>query len=393
MSNPAVFSEDLLLRTRDAIPLPIDADAPVEGRSSRHDTYPIIVTRSLEDAVAHLVELVGDAQVGVISDQDVMALHGDAFLSAVRDAGMDPELWVVKGGETNKSLEQALELWHHLAASPLGRRDVVVTFGGGVINDLGGWVAAGYMRGMHYVNVSTTLLGQVDAAIGGKLAVNHREAKNLIGGFHQPLGVISNVAFLETLDPRHIRAGLAETIKKALIASPDYWRFIEENVARLVAKDPEALERLVVAAGAIKAELIARDPYEYDSRRTLGFGHALAHPLETVTGYGPILHGEAVAFGMVVEARMANARGLLSGNDLHRIIRLLRKVGLPTCAGDLPVPVDGDALLRATEKIRLARGGHLRWVLPVGLGETLIADDVEGEELEGALRRSGVRSG
>lgn len=393
MSSPAVLSDDLLLHTRDAIPLPVDAAESVEGHASRCETYPICVTRSLSDTVARLAELVADARVAVITDANVMNVHGNAFLSAVRGAGMDPEVWVVKAGEANKSLEQALELWHRLAASRLGRRDVIVTFGGGVINDLGGWVAAGYMRGMRYVNVSTTLVGQVDAAIGGKLAVNHREAKNLIGGFHQPIGVVSNLTFLDTLDSRHIRTGLAETIKKALIASPAYWEFIEDNAAQLVAKDHDALERLVVAAGAIKAELIARDPYEHDSRRTLGFGHALAHPLETVTGYGPILHGEAVAFGMVVEARMANARGLLSRDDLQRVIDLLRRVGLPTSTADLPVVVDGDALLGATEKIRLARGGALRWVLPIALGETVIADDVSAQELEDALRRSGISLG
>jgi len=389
MPTSQLPSDEVLL-TRDAIELPREAGQPAEGRASRSDRYPIFVCRTLADTVARVHELVAGAKVAVITDETVARLHGDAFLDALHEAGMEPEVAVVKPGEANKSLERAIELWHWLARSALGRRDVMITFGGGVVNDLGGWVAAGYMRGMPYVNVSTTLVGQVDAAIGGKLAVNHREAKNLIGGFHQPLGVVSNVAYLDTLDVRHIRAGLAETIKKALIASPEYWEFHEANAEALVAKDLDALERLISAAGVIKAELIARDPYEYDARRTLGFGHALAHPVETVTGYGPILHGEAVAFGMVVEARMANARGLLSGDDLRRVLRLLRRVGLPTSADELAAPVDGEALIAATEKIRLARGGSLRWVLPMGLGETAIADDVDEEELREALRRSGI---
>jgi 3-dehydroquinate synthase len=392
MASPSL-TRDHELRTRDAIALPSHSDTVVEGRASRSDTYPIHVTRTLEETLERVGELIGGASVAVITDDVVIDLHGAAFVDGLDGMGFAPDVAVVPGGEANKTLEQATELWHWLARSALGRRDVLLTFGGGVVNDLGGWVASGYMRGMRYLNVPTTLVGQVDAGIGGKLAVNHRAAKNLIGGFHQPIGVVSNIAYLDTLEDRHLRAGIAETVKKALIASPQYWEFIEQNVDGLLARDVAALEQLVRAAGAIKAELIERDPYEYDSRRTLGFGHALAHPLETVTGYGPILHGEAVAFGMVVEARMAEARGLLPGEDLDRVLTLLRRIGLPTDTADIPVAVDGDALLAATEKVRLARGGSLRWVLPCGLGETVIADDVGDGELREALRRSGVDLG
>ncbi|MCW2951312.1 MAG: 3-dehydroquinate synthase [Conexibacter sp.] len=378
------------LENHDAIELPSAGTVTVIASSARADTYPIHITRTLEEAAARVRELVGGAQVAVVTETTVVRLHGDALLAALGQEGLAPEVRVVEAGEANKSLDQATGLWHWLAAGTLGRHDVLLTFGGGVVNDLGGWAAAGYMRGMRYVNVPTTLVGQVDAAIGGKLAVNHERAKNLIGGFHQPLGVVSNIAFLDTLDVRHVRAGLAEAIKKAIIASPAYWRRIETDAEAIVARDHDALERLVLAASAIKAELIARDPYEYDARRTLGFGHALAHPVETVTGYGPVLHGEAVAFGMVVEARMANARGLLPDAELERIVRLLRRVGLPTAAVDLGAAVDGERLLAATEKVRLARGGSLRWVLPVGIGETVIADDVTEAELRDALERSGI---
>jgi 3-dehydroquinate synthase len=378
------------LLTRDAFELPIDPSATVVGRSRRVDAYPIHVTRTLPEALLRLKPLIGEAGVAVITDTTVQDLYGSRLLGGLDELGIHPEVAVVPAGEASKSLEEAVRLWHWLASSGLGRRDVVLTFGGGVINDMGGWVAAGYMRGMRYINVPTTLVGQVDAGIGGKLAVNHGTAKNLIGGFHQPTGVVSNVSFLETLDVRHIRAGLAESIKKALIASPAYWRFIEDQAQAILARDVDALERLVCAAAAIKAALIERDPYEFDSRRTLGFGHALAHPLETITGYGPILHGEAVAFGMVVECRLSVARGLLEERTFERIVSLLRAVGLPTSASELPVAVDGDAFVAATEKVRLARGGHLRWVLPLGLGETVIADDVTDRELRAALRCCGV---
>jgi 3-dehydroquinate synthase len=202
---------------------------------------------------------------------------------------------------------------------------------------------------------------------------------------------VADVGFLATTSRRHLAAGLAEAIKKAIIASPEYWRFVDGAAERILDREPAALERLVRCAAAIKTELVERDPYEADLRRPLNFGHTIGHPLETVTGYGPLLHGEAVAFGMVVESRIAAARGLLDGALLERIVALLRRCGLPTRAADLPVPVDGEQLVRALEKVRQIRAGSLRYVLPRGLGETVIADTVGEEEVRAALRASGVR--
>jgi 3-dehydroquinate synthase len=383
-----LLSRDLV-HTIDAIELPAPG-APVQARAERHDSYPIVVTRSLEPTVERLLELIGDAQVAVITDETVAALHGHTVVGALRRAGIEPEVAAVPAGERHKTLKQAFELLDWLTGTQLGRRDLIVNLGGGVVIDMGGWVACSYMRGVPYVNVPTTLIGQVDAGIGGKLAVNHPVAKNLIGGFFQPKAVISDVSFLATIGRRQLRAGLAESIKKAIIASPAYWRLIEDRADALLAAEPAALEALVHGAGAIKAELIERDPYVDDSRRTLGFGHAIAHPLETVTSYSELLHGEAVAFGMTVEAHLAAARGLLPADRLDRLLGLLRRVGLPTTAAELPAPVDPERLLNATERIRLIRGGGYRFVLPVDLGETVIADDVTPAELRAALRCCGV---
>jgi 3-dehydroquinate synthase len=383
-----LLSRDLL-HTRDAIGLPPRGE-PVVGHAERIDRYPIAVTRSIHETLERLLELVGGARVAVIADRTALSLHGPALLGALTGAGIEPEVVAVPAGERHKTLEQAARLLDWLTGTRLTRRDVVITFGGGVVIDLGGWVASVFMRGVPYVNVPTTLVGQVDAGIGGKLAVNHPVAKNLIGGFFQPRGVVSHVGFLDTLDRRHLRAGLAESIKKAIVASPAYWDLIEAEAEVMLACDLDSLEALVHGASAIKAELIARDPYEEDSRRTLGFGHAIAHPLETVTSYTELLHGEAVAFGMSVEAEMAAARGLLPPDTHERILGLLRRVGLPTCAAELPAPVDAERLLAATERIRLIRGGGYRFVLPVDLGETVIADDVAPDELGAALRRCGI---
>jgi 3-dehydroquinate synthase len=247
------------------------------------------------------------------------------------------------------------------------------------------------MRGVPYVNLPTSLLAMVDGALGGKVAVNHPVAKNLLGAFQQPAGVISDVRYLRTLDRRHLAAGVAECVKKGVIASPEYFRFIEDEADALLAGDLIALERLVSAAAAIKSALIERDPYEEDLRRPLNFGHTVGHPLETVTGYAPLLHGEAVAFGMAVEARVSAARGWLAETVLDRLLCVLRRCGLPTTADELPVTVRADAIVAATEKVRLIRAGSLRWVLPLDLGDTVIADDVSETELRAALAGCGVR--
>jgi len=338
-----------------------------------------------------LAIVLNGSTVAVITDETVDKLYGGPLRRGLRQAGVRATVRAVPPGELSKSLAQASRLWDWLAESELARRDTIVAFGGGVIADLGGWVASGYMRGVPYVNVPTTLLAQVDGALGGKVAVNHPLAKNLLGAFHQPSAVVANVSFLRTTTTRHLRAGLAEAIKKAIIASPEYLTFIEDNAeALLVARDDELLERLVFSAAAIKTELIGRDPYEADLRRPLNFGHTIGHPLETVTGYGPLLHGEAVAVGMVVESRIAARRGLLADATLERLINLLRRCGLPTKLGDLPTPVDVDALLAATRKVRLIRDGSLRYVLPCAPGETLIADDVDEREVREALRACGA---
>lgn len=375
---------------RDEIELP-KRNGALEGRATRADAYPIFVTHSASELLSRVAELVDGTDVAVITDETVDALYGSALVDGLRAAGVSPIVHAIPAGEASKSLDQAIGLWHWLASSSIARRDAIVTFGGGVIADLGGWVASGYMRGLRYVNVPTTLLAQVDGALGGKVAVNHDVAKNLLGAFHQPTGVVSNVAYLRTIDDRHLRAGLAEAIKKAVIASPAYWTFIETHAGPILARDLDALELLVRYASAIKTALVERDPYEIDLRRPLNFGHTIGHPLETVTGYGPLLHGEAVAYGMVVESRIAANRGLLAPETFERIVTLLRRCDLPTTAADLPAPIDGRAVIAAMGKVRLIRAGSLRWVLPAGFGDTVIADDVDERETREALRQCGMQ--
>ena len=374
----------------DDLPM-VNGAGPILAAAQRHDTYSVHVTRSAAETEAHLAALLhGAATVAVLTDDVVEALYGGRLLSSLRATGATVMAHAVPAGERSKSLEQAVELWKWLAQSELGRRDLLITFGGGVVADLGGWVASAYMRGIPYVNVPTTLLAMVDGALGGKVGVNHPVAKNLLGAFHQPIAVIADVSYARSLERRHVAAGLAECIKKGVIASPAYFAFIEQHAAALLSADADALETLVRSAAAIKTALIERDPYEDDLRRPLNFGHRIGHPLETVTGYAPLLHGEAVAFGMVVESRIAARRGWLPDTALERLIGLLDACRLPVSTRDLPVEVSADALIAATAKVRLIRAGSLRWVLPTGLGETVIADDVSEDEIRAALAECGM---
>jgi 3-dehydroquinate synthase len=375
---------------RDAIALPAGR-SPVTGRACRSDAYPIHVVESRAQALETLRPLVAGRNVAVVTDATVEALYGGELVHELRAHAADVSLRAIPAGEASKSLAQATALWHWLAGGSMGRRDVVLAFGGGVICDLAGWVASAYMRGLPYVNLPTTLLAQVDGAIGGKVAVNHEAAKNLIGAFHQPVAVVAAIEYLDSVDDRHLRAGLAESIKKAVIASRAYWDFIEGSAEALLARRTGSLHRLVHAAAAIKTTLIERDPYEEDLRRPLNFGHTIGHPLETVTGYGPLLHGEAVAFGMVAESRIAADRGLLDPALLHRLVALLRRCGLPAAADELPARITADEVVPALEKVRLIRDGSLRFVLPVAIGETVIADDVEEGEVRRALAACGMR--
>ena len=378
------------LRVSDAIALPSD-DAAIVAHARREERYAVHVTSDAATASERLHALVGDATtVAVVADETVDALYGADLKRELRNHGVDVIAHTIASGEASKSLDAAVELWHWLASTPLGRRDRLLTFGGGVIADLGGWVASVYMRGIPYANLPTTLLAMVDGALGGKVAVNHPTAKNLLGAFQQPAGVLCDLRYLESLDARQLAAGLAECIKKAVIASPAYFDQIERDAPAILAGDPTALHRLVRAAAAIKTELIARDPYELDLRRPLNFGHTVGHPLETVTGYAPLLHGEAVAFGMVVETRIAARRGWLDPDLPRRLTTLLDRCRLPTHAAQLPTTPSADALIDAMAKVRMIRAGSLRWVLPLALGETVIADDVTEQEVREALADCGV---
>jgi 3-dehydroquinate synthase len=358
---------------------------PVISTMQRVFNYSIHVTSDEGDALAALCEQIDGRRVAIVTDDIVDGIHAKRIADGLAAKGIRTQTKVIPAGEQSKSLPTALRLLDWLAYSDIRRRDVLLAIGGGVVIDTVGWVASAYMRGIPYINAPTTLIGQVDAAVGGKVGVDHGTAKNLVGAFYAPRAVVSCVDWLTTLDSRQVRSGLAEAIKLAVICSPELFGFIEETLPRLLALDVASLRKLVHAASAIKCRLVERDPYEVDLRRTLNFGHTAGHALETVTGYGPVLHGEAVGFGMAVAVRVAVARGVLAPPVAARVTGLLRAAGLPVTAEEIPASFAARDLIAALEKIRQVRDGSLRFVLPAAIGTALVADNVGDEEISAAL--------
>jgi 3-dehydroquinate synthase len=372
---------------RDRIPLSTNSSA-IEVSLERQDTYRIHVVPDASAAADVLLDELDGRRAAVITERTVASLPAYGLTEALDQRGLLLGSKVVEPGERSKSLDTAYRLIDWLAQLGFARRDVIVALGGGMIMDTVGWVASAFMRGVPYVNVPTTLLAQVDAGIGGKVAVDHNAAKNLVGAFYQPRAVISCLEYLRTLDPRQARAGLAEALKKAIIASPELFEYIELHTDELVLCHSSAVGPLVRAASAIKTQLVGRDPYEVDLRRPLNFGHTVGHAVETTTGYGPVLHGEAVGYGMCVAVDIARARGLLDAALAERIVALIRRLGLPVRLDQLRSVPPIDEVLGALDKIREIRDGSLRFVLPVELGTTLIAEDVTEDEVRQALLRT-----
>ena len=372
----------LLIRDDQSLP---QLDGPITSSVSRTSTYSIHVTRDEDPALKALAEAVGDRMMAMITDETVDKLHAERIRQWLSGQGLRVQKIVLPPGELSKGLPTACRLLDWLAQSDIRRRDILLAVGGGAIIDTAGWVASIYMRGISYINLPTTLLAQVDAAIGGKVAVNHDTAKNLIGAFYAPDAVVSCTDWLSTLDLRQIRSGLAEVIKMAVISSRQLLTFIEEHLKSLEVLDRDCLQSLVYAASAIKCVLVERDPYEVDLRRALNFGHTVGHAVETVTGYGPVLHGEAVAYGMSVAVRVAQARGVLGHAVASRIVGILQAVGLPVLLAELPVTPVAEDVIKALDKVRQVRDGSLRFVLPTDIGSVLIVDDVSDDEIRSAL--------
>jgi len=358
--------------------------SPLKVSAPRPAGYPVIVE---EGVLQRLPSLLAHQSPGrrtvVLTDDRVHGLYGRELVESLEGAGLDTDVVVLPEGEGSKAwspLERAIEELHRLR---FHRSAQLVLLGGGMVTDVGGFLAAIYLRGVDYINVPTTLLAQHDSAIGGKVAVNMPWAKNFVGAFHHPQAVYSDPRVLGTLSRRNMAAGIAESIKVAITGDGNLFRLLEQEVKAVMEdRHPKTLEEVVLRSSVRKIALLDPDPYERDLRRALNLGHTFGHPLEVELSYEGLLHGEAVGFGLAVATAIAGARKMCSEDAAERIYALLDAYGLPP---RVPWERLENAVERVAE-IRLVRAEKLHFVLPTGVDSVEIVPEVSDDEIRQALR-------
>ena len=346
-------------------------------------SYSVEIATGLSDRLSSILD---GAQVPrrrfIVSSGTVWRLHGERFRSASTE-----EPILLPDGERFKTTLTVQRIYDALVKARCDRGGAIVAVGGGVVGDVAGFAAATYMRGLPIIQVPTTLLAQVDSAIGGKVGVNHPLGKNLIGAFHHPAAVVIDPGLLSTLPRREFRAGLYEVIKYGVIASPTLFSLLEAQLPSLFKREPDALVPAIYESCRIKADVVGRDERESGLRRILNFGHTAGHALEAVTKFRRFRHGEAVAYGMLVASELAVRRGVLPSEVRERLAALIMKLGPLPPIGDL----DASAVIEAIGRDKKVVDGTLHYVLPSEIGRTIGATDVTGAELDAALRGVGLR--
>jgi 3-dehydroquinate synthase len=346
-------------------------------------SYPVEIAVGVTDRLASLLDAAAvPRRRFIVTSQTVWRLHGERFRGLSTD-----EPILIPDGERFKTLLTVNRIYDALVKAQADRGAAVIAIGGGVVGDVAGFGAATYMRGLPVVQVPTTLLAQVDSAIGGKVGVNHPLGKNLIGAFHHPSVVAVDPAVLSTLPRREFRAGLYEVVKYGVIASPALFTQLEARLPALFKREADALVPAIYESCRIKAEVVAADERESGPRRILNFGHTAGHALEAVTKFRRFRHGEAVAYGMLVAADLAVRRGILPEADRKRLAALIMTMGPLPPIGDL----DAAQVVEAAGRDKKIVNGTLHYVLPAEIGRTIEATDVTSAELEVALRAVGLR--
>ena len=319
----------------------------------------------------------------IVTDGHVQDPHAVRVAASLSESGVAVELVVVEPGETSKSVETVDALWHKLLELGADRKTVVVAVGGGVIGDQPGFVAATFARGLALVQIPTTLLAQVDSSVGGKVGVNLPGAKNMVGAFWQPLGVLIDTDVLATLPPREYRAGLAEVVKYGVILDADFFAYLEGSAAGLVERHPDVLRHVIARCCELKAQVVSQDEREETgARAVLNYGHTFCHAFETLTGYGRLLHGEAVSIGMLCASRLAERLGRVDAAFTARQRDLLALLGLPV---EVPAALAPDAVLAIMSKDKKVEHGKLRFVLPTRMGHVELVADVAADDVRDAL--------
>lgn len=341
-------------------------------------SYPIFIGTNLLPRVgSECARLKLAARCAVISDRTVARYYGKIVMRSLRAAGFDPVLISVNPGESAKCLATILNCYDELAAHRLERKSFIVALGGGVVGDLAGFVAATYLRGIGFVQAPTTLLAQVDSSVGGKVGVNLKAGKNLVGAFYQPRLVLCDLSTLDTLPVREFRAGLAEVIKYGIIYDAKLFARLERNLEKIFGREPQLLASIVARCCEIKAEVVSQDETESGRRAILNFGHTIGHAIEAISGYGKYLHGEAISIGQVAAARLSKEITGLPDSEVDRIRELFSAAGLPT-----RIRLSAAArknLFRAMLLDKKVSGGEIKFVLAQKIGKIRFGQKVSGE--------------
>lgn len=337
-------------------------------------SYPIIVEPgALKQLAGHLHAAGLQGTVWLIADEAVYEAHGRALIDRLGAAGYRVESISVPSGETSKDMPNTMRLFDWLIAGGVERRDTILALGGGVVGDLAGFVAASVLRGVNFVQLPTTLLAMVDSSVGGKTGINHALGKNLIGAFYQPRLVLADVSTLATLPARELHAGWAEVIKHAVIRDAGLFEQLEQEASNASQRSETAMAELVRRAVKVKVEIVNRDERETGERMLLNYGHTIGHAVEAAAGYGELLHGEAIAIGMHLEAQLARDIRMVSADMVERQRLLLESYHLPT---HIPVGMDLELVEELMLRDKKVRAGKLRWALPTGIGGATIRDDI-----------------
>jgi len=316
----------------------------------------------------------------IITDPTVKNLYGNTLKQSLTSSGFKVLVLEVPNGEEQKSLETAGRLWQELTDFYSERTTPILALGGGVIGDLAGFVAATYMRGVPLIQIPTTLLAQGDSSIGGKVAVNHSLLKNKIGAFYQPRLTISDISTLKTLTSRELSDGLAEIIKHGAILDGDFFSYLEENLDKIKSLDERTLETIVFRSAKIKARVVEKDELDFGLRNILNYGHTVGHAIESVSEL-EVWHGEAVAIGMLAEARISNNLGMLNKSELIRLKNVIAGAGLPTEVPSLQL----ERLIQAMKHDKKILQGKVRFILLKSIGDVFITDEISLSLIEQVL--------
>jgi 3-dehydroquinate synthase len=346
--------------------------------------YPIVIGSDLLSQPELYTQHIKAKQVLVLSNTTIAPLYLDKVLTQLTD--FDVQTVILPDGEQYKTLDVLTQVFDKLLASKFSRNATLIALGGGVIGDMGGFAAACYQRGIHFIQIPTTLLAQVDSSVGGKTGVNHPLGKNMIGAFYQPQCVIADADVLDTLDDRQLAAGLAEVIKYGLIRDIDFFEWLETNIGALLNRDKTALAYAIERSCLNKAEIVAEDETETGVRATLNLGHTFGHAIETGMGYGTYLHGEAVAIGTCQAADLSRRKGWLTDADVARIIALFKQCHLPT---EPPEQLSSEQFLDLMAVDKKNVNGHIRLILLTKIGVATLPIDVEKDLLLQTLSNYG----